>query len=55
MRRSTKSEMVVRSSKGSNPFLSACGLVAQLVSASACHAEGYGFDSRQDRWFVAQR
>lgn len=25
------------------------GLVAQLVSASACRAEGCGFESRQDR------
>ena len=31
----------------------ALGVVAQLVRASACHAEGRGFEPRQSRQYLA--
>ena len=31
---------------------SALGVVAQLVRASACHAEGRGFEPRQSRQYL---
>jgi hypothetical protein len=36
-------------SGGSNPSLSAFGLVVQLVRIPACHAGGREFESRPDR------
>ena len=32
----------------------ALGVVAQLVRASACHAEGRGFEPRQSRQYLPQ-
>ena len=34
---------------------SALGVVAQLVRASACHAEGRGFEPRQSRQYLHHR
>ena len=36
---------------GSNPVEDAYGIVAQLVRASACHAEGRGFEPHRFRLF----
>ena len=33
----------------------ALGVVAQLVRASACHAEGRGFEPRQSRQYLHHR
>ena len=33
----------------------ALGVVAQLVRASACHAEGRGFEPRQSRQYLHRR